>query len=122
MLATQLSIRDLWTKIGSKAAHTALDCDLRDFSLSDLIELLGDGRCAYTGEGFENGGDITFERVNPKQGYVKGNVLLVSRKSNQHKSQLDAFVHGNSIPAAMKIKLLRKALYQIEKQVRKSNG
>lgn len=50
--------------------------------------------CAYSGELFGTIGDITFERVNPRLGYVKGNVVLVKSHLNQLKGKtIDRFIH-----------------------------
>lgn len=115
MLATDVPLETFWAKLCGKQARSVKEATLRKMSLSDLVEMLGDGKCAYTGKEFETLQDITFERVNPKVGYVPGNVLLVNYKGNIHKAKLDAFMHECTIPDAMKIKLLRKALYQLEK-------
>lgn len=117
-LLTDLTFNQLHFKIGSKHASIKgkKDSDLNELTLSDILEMVGDGNCQYTGEAFKNIGDATFERVNPSLGYVKGNVLMVSLAANQHKSRLDCFVKEGVIPDAMKIKLLRKALYQLEKK------
>lgn len=115
MLSTSLPLDTFWNKLCQKAQNCDKDFELKKINMADLLELLGDGHCAYTGKEFNSIQDITFERINPKLGYVKGNVLLVNRDSNQHKSMLDAFIHRNAIPDEMKIKLLRKALYQLEK-------
>lgn len=85
-------------------------------TFSQLVEVVGDGKCAYTGKYFANWQCATFERINPKIGYMPGNVVLVTLEANSHKSQLDAFIKGEVIPDAMKIKLLRKALYALEKE------
>lgn len=115
MLTTDIPLDTFWTKLCTKAGNTDKDCSLRKMSLAELVELIGDGKCAYTGREFKSLQDITFERVNPKLGYVKGNVLLVNHDSNLQKGWLDNFMHKPFIPDAMKIKLLRKAIYQLEK-------
>lgn len=115
MLTTDIPLEKFWSKLCLKGQNSDKDFGLKKMSLSELVELLGDGKCAYTGEEFKSIQDITFERVNPKVGYVPGNVLLVNHDSNQQKAWLDNFVHKQFIPDAMKIKLLRKALYQLEK-------
>ncbi|MGL4584037.1 MAG: hypothetical protein ACRCVU_13790 [Flavobacterium sp.] len=72
--------------------------------------------CTYSDKPFNGESDITIERINPKKGYEEGNVCLVTKEANQHKSHLDAFVKQDIITPALKIKLLRKALYQLEKE------
>lgn len=72
--------------------------------------------CAYSDKPFNGESDITIERINPNMGYEEGNVCLVTFAANQHKSHLDAFVKKDVITPALKIKLLRKALYQLEKE------
>lgn len=114
MNALQMHFHVIVDKLKGKANRSA-SFKIQQWKMQDIIELLGNGLCAYTGSEFESLSDMTFERVNPKVGYVPGNVLIVNQKANMHKSQLDAFMHGVSIPSEMKIKLLRKALYQLEK-------
>lgn len=54
--------------------------------------------CFYTGQPFTDWNDITFERINPLLGYVKGNVVLVKNSVNSFKgSTLDKFFYGNPI-------------------------
>lgn len=117
-LLTDITFNQLHFKIGSKHASIKgkKESHLNDLSLADILEMVGDGNCQYTGAEFKNIGDATFERVNPALGYVKGNVLMVSLAANQHKSMLDNFVKTSVIPNDMKIKIMRKALYQLEKK------
>ncbi|MGL4999281.1 MAG: hypothetical protein ACRC5T_09960 [Cetobacterium sp.] len=61
---------------------------------------------------------LTVERLNPRLGYVKGNVVAMSYVANNAKSQLDQFVHLTNITDAEKVKLLRKSLYQLEKEMK----
>lgn len=115
MNALQMHFHIIVDKLKSKANRSA-SFKIQQWKMQDIIELLGNGLCAYTGSEFESLNDMTFERVNPKVGYVPGNVLLVNLQANQQKSQLDSFMHRDYIPVPMKIKLLRKALYQLEKE------
>ena len=101
-------------KIKSKS-NSAATFKIQQWKMQDIVELIGKGLCAYTGQEFDCLSDATFERVNPKVGYVPGNVIMVRQSANTHKSQLDAFMKNTIIGDAMKIKLLRKALYQLEK-------
>lgn len=91
----------------------------KDFSLSleELNGLFSGDWCPYSGHGFNTWKNVTFERVNPYLGYVSGNVLLVTDAANNHKSRLDDFVKTNVITREMKIKLMRKAIYLLEKGV-----
>ena len=114
-ILTDIPLHIIYHKISNKKKAAGYKCELHQFNISDIIEMIGDGNCQYTGKPFKNLEDITFERVNPYLGYVKGNVLTVSRAANGSKSGLDAFSKGNLIPTPMKIKLLRKALYILEK-------
>lgn len=113
----KMPFHQIQQKIFAKSNNTKdKPCHLTSFTMSEIIEMIGNGMCAYTGKEFKDFQDITFERVNPKLGYVSGNVLIVSREANRSKSQLDAFVKHPCINSQMKIKLLRKALYQLEKE------
>lgn len=54
--------------------------------------------CAYSGELFSTTGDITFERINPQVGYVKGNVVLVRKHINTLKGEtIDRFIHQSGM-------------------------
>ncbi len=115
-LLKDVPITAIYTKIQNKKASSGdTRCDITYFSLADILDMVGDGNCLYTGQGFKDLKDVTFERINPKQGYVRGNVVMVSLDANRHKSRLDQFMHETTIPDAMKVKLLRKAIYQLEK-------
>ena len=97
------------------------NCKKVEFSINsfrEVTDVIGDGFCAYTGEAFKDWRHVTFERINPFVGYVPGNVVLVTMAANSHKSTLDAFVKGTVIPDEMKVKLLRKALYAMEKRLK----
>lgn len=105
-------------QIASKVQGKMLSClaTNTEFSLplSEIKELFQSEQCAYTGKRFADYNELSWERVNPKMGYVPGNVVLTTVEANSHKAQLDAFVKRDIIPDAMKIKLLRKAIYQLE--------
>lgn len=97
-----------------------------EISLSgeDLKELANQDKCAYSGKSFVQGHTQlkpTFERINPNLGYVSGNVVIVTRAANGQKACLDQFVKVNEITDEMEIKLLRKALYQLELKVKKNS-
>lgn len=64
---------------------------------------------------------LTIERLNPRLGYVKGNVVAMSYIANNAKSAIDHFVHLGTVTDAEKVRLLRKSLYQLEKEM-KVNG
>lgn len=86
-------------------------------SLEELNGLFSGEYCPYSGQEFRDWRSVTFERINPYLEYVSGNVLLVTNDANAHKSLLDNFVKTQVITKDMKIKLMRKALYQLEKRV-----
>ncbi len=90
--------------------------------LNEVLDIFNVERCPYSGRKFtlEKGkiNSPTFERVNPWIGYESGNVLIVTKAANQEKAQLDAFVKGGVIDYAMKVKLMRKAIYQLEKRMK----
>ncbi len=110
-------------KIFAKSTNTKdKECRLTSFTMLQVMDMIGDGLCAYTGKEFKDMHDITFERINPKAGYVVGNVVMVTQEANRVKSCLDAFVKNAIINDAIKIKLLRKALYQLEKANGKKTG
>lgn len=120
-LLIDVPLHVLYQKINNKQGDGRKECRLKQFSVYDLLEMIGDGNCAYTKQPFKNLEDVTFERVNPNRGYVRGNVVMVSKDANSRKSSLDAFVKTNVIPTDTKIKLMRKALYQLEKELKQSS-
>lgn len=54
----------------------------------DVAALLEETVCAYSGEPFGEGQQecMTFERVNPHEGYIRGNILAVKKKYNDVRS------------------------------------
>lgn len=105
-------------KIGSKI-HSCLK-DGKEFSvpLSELKDMFNEGVCYYTGIKFLHYQHATFERINPFLDYVSGNVVLVTVDANAQKGCLDNFIKQGHIPVEMRIKLLRKATYILEKQLK----
>lgn len=104
----------------NKSQHAKAKGVFFSLTFADMEALYEATHCAYTGVEMmptpdKSGTHKTIERVNPELGYVRGNVVAVTSESNSHKSQLDSFVKGSCIPDSMKVKLLRKALYQLEK-------
>lgn len=61
---------------------------------------------------------LTVERLNPRLGYVKGNVVAMSYVANNAKSTIDTFLHSPQLTDAAKLKVLRKAIYQLEKEMK----
>lgn len=54
--------------------------------------------CAYSGSLFKTTGDITFERINPKEAYTKKNVVLVRKHLNELKGKtIDRFIHQSGM-------------------------
>lgn len=102
----------------SKKLHRCLHAGV-EFSvpLLEVLEMAKSGKDSYTGQPIDTL-NSTFERINPKLGYISGNVCLISKEANTHKSLLDAFVKKDVIPNEMKIKLMRKAIYALEKEMR----
>lgn len=111
-----------YTHISQKIGAKLLSClkDGKEFSvpLSELREMFDKGVCAYTGHKFLHHQHATFERVNPFLDYVPGNVVLVTQQANAQKGCLDNFIKQEHIPIEMRIKLLRKATYILEKQIK----
>lgn len=91
-----------------------------ELTLMECHALLAAKICHYSGKGFDKNGPgcLTLERINPDIGYTPENTVAVRSGTNNQKSQLDAFVKGTEIPEEMKIKLLRKATYQLEKKLK----
>ena len=113
---------DLLQKVRVKHKHAKIngtESDLSNITMSDLGSIIGDGLCHYSGKAFDGIKDATFERINPEKGYVIGNVVMVKDSLNNLKGlTLDKFVKSSCLSDAVKIKLLRKALYQVEKKVK----
>lgn len=105
-----------------KHEHAAKNNHSFDLTLEDWKVLMTTERCQYSGKIFSNkpGSPYarTMERINPRLGYTQENTIAVINAANAEKSQLDAFVKGDVILDEVKVKLLRKALYQVEKRVK----
>lgn len=118
-LLTDLTITQLYRKLQSKASKCVNgSAKILEFKVHEIIDMVGDGNCRYSGLPFDGIEDATFERINPNLDYVPGNVIMVKRQANCVKSGLDAFAKNKIIPLDVKIKLMRKALYQMEKEHR----
>lgn len=91
-----------------------------ELTLMECHALLSAKTCYYSGKPFDKNGPgcLTLERINPDIGYTPENTVAVRSGTNAQKSGLDAFVKGTEIPDEMKVKLLRKATYQIEKKLK----
>lgn len=93
-----------------------------DLTLNDWTKLMSQPTCLYSGVVFSNNGgnpnSRTMERVNPKLGYTAENTIAVTDAANGEKANLDAFMKGSVILPEVKLRLLRKAAYQIEKQLK----
>ena len=91
-------------------------------TLSDWTKLMSEPVCPYSGKRFSHksgGSDSrTMERINASLGYTVENTIAVTSAANSEKSNLDAFMKGSVILPEVKLKLLRKAAYQIEKQLK----
>ena len=91
-------------------------------TLSDWAKLMSEPVCSYSGRPFSNKGGCsdsrTMERINASLGYTVDNTMAVTSAANSEKSNLDAFMKGSVILPEVKLKLLRKAAYQIEKQLK----
>lgn len=96
-----------------------------DFSLQTntigLMELINKskGLCGYTNKQFIDANDVTFERIDPNIGYTMDNTIFCCLSANNLKSNLDAFEKGDAIPDAMKVKLMNKAIYRLNKKMGK---
>lgn len=91
--------QELIIKVGNKIA-SAMTADHPFYmSFKECQNLFNSQRaCAYSGEMFSSIGDITFERVNPRLPYIKGNVLLVRKHLNQLKGNtIDRFIHESGM-------------------------
>lgn len=91
-------------------------------TLSDWTKLMSQPTCAYSGKTFSPTGGSqtsrTMERINASLGYTVENTIAVTDAANSEKSRLDAFMKGSVILPEVKLRLLRKAAYQIEKQLK----
>lgn len=63
---------------------------------------------------------LTIERLNPRKGYVMGNVVAMSHGANSAKSAVDMLIHSKKLDDASKVRILRKALYQLEKEIKEN--
>lgn len=117
-------------KVAQRYINKSTDAERRGLSFSltypEFYKIVASPVCAYSGKPFaidEKGVyAMTLERINPVLGYTPDNTIAVTSAANSEKSRLDAFVKGQEILPEMKIKLLRKALYQLEKLERIKKG
>lgn len=101
-------------EILSKVANKVKKCikgELRakwELTYPQLVKIFRETEvCYYSGKPFESEDDITFERINPLKGYIKGNVVLVKAEINHNKgSTIDAFLHNGPMRLEDKAKLL----------------
>lgn len=61
---------------------------------------------------------LSIERLDPRKGYITGNVVAMSQVANNIKSSVDALLHDDRIDDESKLRLLRKAVYQLEKGIK----
>lgn len=91
-------------------------------TLNDWTKLMTVPVCQYSGKTFSprsgSPNSRTMERINASLGYTAENTIAVTHAANSEKSSLDAFMKGSVILPEVKLKLLRKAAYQIEKQLK----
>lgn len=110
---------EAWQNIAKKIQACNSNGVQFNVPIHEVEEMFSCDYCAYTGHQFaqdwKSPRGRSYERINPFIGYESGNVVLVTREANQEKSGLDAFVKGKVIPWKMKVKLLRKAIYALEK-------
>lgn len=92
----------------------------------EFYKVMASPVCAYSGKTFSRDPESPYsrslERINPKLGYTPDNTIAVTKAANNQKSNLDAFVKSEEIPAEMKIKLMNKAIYQLQKQIKIKKG
>lgn len=65
---------------------------------------------------------LTVERLNPRLGYVKGNVVAMSHEANNAKSVVDMFIHTKGLSDEAKLRILRKSIYQLEKEMKHASA
>lgn len=119
-------------KVCKSYINKARDAEARgiDFNLSyqEWLGVIETSKCPVTGKTFYRGDRVdgqpvspqtlTIERLDPRKGYVSGNVVAFSYVANSAKSIVDKLVHFPGLSDFEKIKILRKSLYQLEKGVR----
>lgn len=98
-----------------------------DLSFEKVKTIAEEGKCAYTGEVFSSvsgaeENSMSLERIDPRVGYVDNNVVGICHWLNRFKGRtLDAFLHCEKLTVEAKIKILRKALYRLEKGLKVSS-
>jgi hypothetical protein len=94
-------------KYRAKATGLDFNLDLSDIPIPDICPVLG--IALHMGKGKHHSGSPTVDRIDPQQGYVKGNVWVISHRANQIKS--DATLQElQRITAALTNRLTRSAL------------
>lgn len=80
-----------WLQIYESASKRGKEFNL---DVSDVEALLLTEKCYYTGMPFTETNKLTIDRLNPKLGYVKGNVYAIGFRANVAKEYLLEGKHG----------------------------
>lgn len=117
MLSSSLSDKELIIKTAAKIKN-AEDRKL-SFTLDfkDVRKLFGKGNCHYSGEPFLSISDVTFERLDPREGYDKGNVVLVRSTYNKARIPLDNFLKDTVMSDETRLKMLEEAAKVVKKRI-----
>lgn len=91
---------DLILKVSTKIKNAREQSQKFELTFKQIQTMFkGQSYCAYSGAAFIAIGDITFERINPRLPYRKGNVVLVTKYINDLKGQtIDTFIHQSGMP------------------------
>ena len=110
----EASIKKKLSSLEKSAINRGLDFNLE---YEDLLKLYKTKRCYYTGVRFDEkikDKQLTLDRVDRFQGYVKGNVVACTDKSNQIKMQLF------ECQSALTYQQTRSLINKVEKRLNKS--
>jgi len=85
-------------------------------------ELVNACKCAYTGVCLtlsdNRDSSLTFERIDPLDGYSESNTVTVSAAVNHLKgSTLDVFLHDKTLSDEIKLRILNKIVYRLRKRI-----
>lgn len=109
MLSSSLNHNQVIVKMADKIKNAASRNLPFTLTVKDVQKIMSVDVCQYSGQEFISVSDMTFERINPMKGYVKGNVIMVNSHHNTRRCHLDNFMKLEDVDNATKLKMLEYA-------------
>lgn len=110
MKSNKLNPLYVMRKVGSKACDPVRGIDPKfKLTAKQAVNLFkkNNGLCGYSDKEYSNGGDLSFERINPLEVYTPENTILCKKDINSIKgSTLDNFLHSELLTDETKLRVL----------------